>query len=151
MKRGAIIVFSAIVFTTGCSIIGFGCGFYNNAVKVAKQELYPEALLRKYEWFKDAAAMLDKKDADTQVYQTRLRSIRETYGEPSKTNMWPRDVREQAAIWASELAGIKASYNSLAAEYNSQMAKLNYRFTNVGDMPDGGKPLPREYRAYVTE
>lgn len=149
MRRALIIVSVGCLFVTGCSVVGFGCGFYRNAVSVAKQELYPAALLQKYQWFKDAAAALDKKQADISVYDARLRSISETYGIPSKTNMWPRDVREQAAIWSSELAGIKASYNSLAAEYNAQMSKINWRFTNVGDMPDGGTPLPREYRTYI--
>ena len=149
MKRRAfVIVLLASLFTAGCGVVGWGCGFYGNALKTAKQELYPEVLLQKYSWFKDAAASLDKKTADIDIYTARLRTIREEYG---PANKWPRDVREQAAIWGSELAGIKASYNSLAAEYNSQMSKLQWRFTNVGDMPDGGKPLPREYRIYISE
>lgn len=45
----------------------------------------------------------------------------------------------------------KPSYNSLAADYNSQMAKFNWRFANKGDLPPGATdPLPREFKPYVS-
>lgn len=50
-------------------------------------------------------------------------------------NEWARDDRELHAVLSGELSGIKASYNSLAAEYNSQMSKMNWRFTNIGELP----------------
>jgi len=50
------------------------------------------------------------------------------------------------------VAGIKASYNQLAAEYNAGMVKINWRYTNVGDLPPGStEPLPREFKPYITE
>lgn len=133
------------------SVFGFFTGAANNAVSVAKKEFYPDALLRKYEWFKDAAAALDQKNASIEVYRKRLGSLESAYS-GQKRGAWPRDDREQYNQWLSELAGIKASYNELAAEYNSQMSKFNYRFTHVGDLPPGAsKPLPREYRAYLED
>ena len=55
-------------------------------------------------------------------------------------------------IWHSEVAGIKASYNSLAAEYNSQMAKFNWQFCNAGTLPQGAtEVLPREHKPYIAE
>ncbi len=64
-------------------------------------------------------------------------------------NKWPREDREQYNLWQSEVAGIKASYNTLAAEYNAQMSKMNWRFTNVGELPKGAEtPLPREFKPY---
>lgn len=129
----------------GACAIGLIGGTATNAAQVVQKEFYPDALLRKYEWFKDAAASLDKKQADMGVYDARLKTQREMFGQPKQ---WPRDVREQASIWMSEAAGIRASYNQLASEYNAEMAKFNWRFTNVGDVPQGGRPLPREYRHY---
>lgn len=129
------------------SLIG---GAVDNGVAVVKKEFYPDALLRKYEWFKDASAALDKKFADIQVYNTRLTELASQY-KGVKRPEWARDDREQYSIWQSEVSGVKASYNQLASEYNAEMAKFNYRFTNVGDVPQGGKPLPREYRAYIEE
>lgn len=133
------------------NVFGFFTGAANNAVGVARKEFYPDALLKKYEWFKDAAASLDQKRASIAVYEKRFAALNEQYkGLPRRE--WARDDREQSSLWQSEVAGIKASYNELAAEYNAQMSKFNYRFTNVGDMPPGAsQPLPREFRAYLED
>lgn len=121
--------------------IGLIGGLFSSGAKVVQKEFYPEALLRKYEWFKDAAAQLDKKRADIQIYEARLK----------EATTVDRTDREQRMLWATELAGIKSSYNSLAADYNSQMSKFNWRFTNVGDLPPGSSdPLPREFKPYST-
>ena len=116
--------------------------------QVAQEQFGAQALLTKYEWFKDASAQLDAKVADMAVYQRRFKTLQEAY-DGSPRSKWSREDREQFNIWASELAGIKASYNGLAAEYNSQMSKFNYRFTNAGQLPAGATvPLPREYKPY---
>lgn len=133
----------------GCAV-GLFSGAAQNAASVVQKEFYPDALLRKYEWFKDAAAALDKKAADIGVYDARLSNLKAEYERVPRTQ-WPRDDREQWSIWSSEAAGIRASYNQLAAEYNAEMAKFNWRFTNVGDVPQGGKPLPRDYRPYLEQ
>lgn len=134
----------------GACAIGLVGGATTNAAKVVRQEFYPDAILRKYEWFKDASAALDKKAADIGVYDKRLKELDAAY-EGVPRGKWPRDDREQRAIWSSEAAGVRASYNQLASEYNAEMVKFNWRFTNVGDVPQGGKPLPREYRPYIEE
>lgn len=143
--RGALLL--AFVSCAACGEIGWACGAHENALEVARKEFYPDALLQKYEWFKDAAAALDKKQADIKVYEARIAALTADY-EGVPRSKWPRDDREQSSIWASELAGVKASYNALAADYNSQMSKFNWRFTNAGDVPQGGQPLPREFRPY---
>jgi hypothetical protein len=141
----------AILLISGLGLVACGVGLFtgaaHNAAAVAQKEFYPDALLRKYEWFKDASAALDKKQADIGVYDARLRSLLDAY-EGVARGKWPRDDREQFSIWSSEAAGVRASYNQLAAEYNAEMSKFNWRFTNVGDVPQGGKPLPRDYRPY---
>lgn len=143
-----ILAFSAIGLV-GCAV-GLFSGAAHNAAEVIQKEFYPDALLRKYEWFKEASAALDKKFADISVYDTRLNGLQSAYVGTTR-GKWPRDDREQWSIWSSEAAGIRASYNQLAAEYNAEMSKFNWRFTNVGDVPAGGRPLPREYRAYVEQ
>jgi hypothetical protein len=142
----AMFVLSALV-----GILGYAFGWFGEAAKVAQQEFGPEAILKKYEWFKDAAAQLEKKQADITVYESRTKSMNETYKNLSREK-WPREDREQFNVWQSEVAGVKASYNQLAADYNSQMAKLNWRFANVGDLPKGAeKPLPREFKEYTIQ
>jgi hypothetical protein len=125
-----------------------GCRWTNEAAEVAYQETSPEALLRKYTWFKDTASQLDAKKANIEVYKSSLTTMEATYKDTPRAS-WPRPDLEQYNLWSSEVAGVIASYNSLAAEYNAQMAKANWAFTNVGDLPAGAtEPLPRDFAAY---
>lgn len=127
------------------------CRWFGEAEDVAYDEFGPKAMLKKYSWFKDASAELDKKLADIKIYEGRMVAMNETYKNLPRQK-WPREDREQYNIWSSELAGVKASYNSLAAEYNSQMVKFNWKFANKGQLPQGAtEPLPREYKPYTTQ
>ena len=133
------------------SVIGYSLGWFGEAASVVREELGPRAMLKKYEWFKDAAAECDKKQADIAVYEGRMMAMNDTYKDLARQK-WPREDREQYNVWSSEVAGVKASYNSLAAEYNAQMTKFNWRFANVGELPKGAeKPLPREFKPYTTQ
>lgn len=106
-----------------------------DAVDTAQREFKPSALLKKYEWFKDMSAAIDKKRADIEVYKEQIKE--ET------------DPAEKAQLRA-EMRGLISSHNELCAEYNAAMTKFNYRFTNVGDLPQGAtEPLPREVKPYL--
>ena len=125
--------------------------FAGRTADTARDELDPKELLRKYEWFKNTAAQLDKKAADIKVYEKRIKIMDEDFAGEAKKD-WPRSEREQYNLWLNEVAGVISSYNLLAAEYNSQMSKINWKFTNVGDLPEGAEePLPREFREYISE
>lgn len=144
MKKIAIIL---IVLVSALS----SCRYFTDAKETAYKEFKPSTLLKKYEWFKDAAAQLDKKIADIKVYDSRITDLKSSY-EGVQRKDWPRDDREQLSVWMSELSGVKASYNSLAAEYNAQMAKFNWQFCNTGTLPQGAsQPLPREYKPYIEQ
>lgn len=126
-------------------------GWFGEAAQVAREEFGPRAMLEKYEWFKSASAELDKKRADIKVYSTRMSAVESSYAGTVRTK-WDRTDKEQYNLWQSELAGVKASYNGLAAEYNAQMAKFNWAFANAGQLPQGAsQPLPREYKPYTEE
>ena len=141
---GILLMIIAIPF----GILGRGCGLVHSAVNTVANEIDPAYLLKKYEWFKDCSAALDKKIADISVFQKRIDSIREDYKGVARKD-WPRDERESLSLRESEVAGIKASFNQLASEYNAQMAKINWRFTNIGQLPQGAtQPLPKEYKPY---
>jgi two-component SAPR family response regulator len=142
MKRLFVLFISiTLVFTS--------CRYATDAKDTLFKETKASTLLMKYEWFKDASAQLDKKIADIKVYEEKNKSITDEYI-GVKRSEWARDDREQLSVWQSELAGVKASYNGLSAEYNSQMSKINWRFCNVGDLPAGAtQPLPREYKPYL--
>lgn len=115
------------------SFIGDGC-------KTAKKEFAPSALLKKYEYFKDLSAGIDRKRADIEVYKEDL----------STANRITKDGEFYYQQRKSELIGIISIHNGLCAEYNSAMSKFNYRFTNKGDLPESNmEPLPREYKPYI--
>ena len=139
------------VFVSGLILISLlitGCRACNEAVDVAHEEFGPRELLRKYEWLKDAAAQLDKKKADIKVYKAGLTDLADTY-EGVKRIDWAKEDREHHNLLTQQVAGVRASYNDLAADYNSQMSKINWRFTNAGQLPEGAtEPLPREFKPY---
>ena len=140
---------AACTLLIGCSILSKGCSYIGKATAVAEQQLDPALLLKKYEWFKNVAAECDKKLADVQVYKSRLTSMEKSYEGTSRKD-WDRTDKEQFNLWEQEVAGVVASYNSLAAEYNAAMSKINYAFTNFGSLPKGAaEPLPREVRSYT--
>ena len=129
-------------------ITGSTLGWFQEAAEVSREEFGPRALLQKYEWFKDASAQLDKKQADIRVYEARLDALEQAYTGVDRAQ-WDRVDKQQSNQWHAELAGVIASYNGLAAEYNAEMSKFNWRFANVGELPQGAtQPLPREYKPY---
>ena len=142
-----IIVFELFLIAFGA--IGLVCQCASETSQVAHQEFNAKTLLDKYTWFKDVSAGLDQKIANIKVYNSRLKSMKERYS-GMKSNEWSRTDSEQYNIWVSEQAGIVASYNNLASEYNSQMSKFNWSFCNIGTLPKGATvPLPREYKPYL--
>lgn len=133
----------AIAIIMALSIGGCVLGWFGSAVNVVQQQLDPAELQRKYELFKDEAAQLDKKMADLHIYERRTKAAH-------CDTVTDRVGREQCMVWLQEQSGIAASYNSLAADYNAQMSKWNYRFCNVGTLPQGAtQPLPREFKPYI--
>ena len=143
---GVLIVLSVIF-----GIWDFACGMAHETATVAQQEFGPRASLDKYMWFKEASAQLDKKQADIKLYAKRITNLEDAYKGKSRGD-WPRDDREQMGVWQSEVSGVKASYNSLAADYNAKMKEFNWAFANKGELPQGAtEPLPREYKPYAED
>lgn len=130
-------------------IVCFPVHYAERAAQVVSQEIDPAVLLQKYMWFKDAHAALDQKQATIKLYTKRLTDLKAEYKGIAR-GQWPAEERETYNQWYSELDGIVASYNDLAATYNAQMVKINWRFTNVGGLPQGAtEPLPRDYAPYT--
>lgn len=137
-----------LIVMHGCSAV-FGTA--HKAINTTAAQFDPATMLKRYEWFKDAAAQCEKKLADIAVYERRFQTLKADY-EGKARSEWTREDRSQYNIWLSEVSGIQASYNGLAAEYNANMAKLNYAFTNVGELPKGAtQTLPREFKPYILQ
>lgn len=128
--------------------VSVACGVGGCVAKKANEQFGVDASFAKYERFKDVAARLDAKKASIAVAESRLTQLEKQYeGVPRRE--WPRADLEQSNLWRAEVAGMKASFNDLAATYNADMAKFNYSFANVGELPKGAdQPLPREFKPY---
>lgn len=141
-----LIVMAVVILYAGL----FALGWVGRAADVIQQQVDPFELQRKYELFKDEAAQLDKKTADIHVYEARFKAFGTKKMECPETLSRARS--EQCLVWMQEVSGVIASYNGLAADYNSQMSKWNYAFCNVGSLPKGAtEPLPREFKPYIYE
>ena len=140
-----------MVFLFAVGVFGNVLGWFGEAQQVVSEEFGPRAMLQKYEWFKDAKAQLEQKIATVDTLQVRITGLEGDYAGVSR-RLWPRDDRQLHGQMTAEVAGVKASFNILAAEYNAEMAKINWAFANVGQLPRGAAdPLPREFAPYVTE
>jgi len=145
----AKIVVTVLLLSVIFGAIGMVCGTAKEAVQVARDEFGPKALLKKYEWFKDMAATCDKLRANVKVTETRIDQMEQDYSGVSR-NEWDRVDKQTMSQWKAEFAGIKGAYNDAASRYNAQMAKFNWRFTEMGSLPEGAtEPLPREFKPYV--
>lgn len=127
-------------------VLGYTLGWCGEAAQVARQEMGPKAGLKKYEWFKEAAAQLARKEADIKVYQSRITSMKTDY-EGKERIAWAREDREQMSVWESEVSGVISSYNGLAAEYNAASSKFNWA-PFQGDQPEGSENIPMNFAAY---
>lgn len=117
--------------------------------RVIVNEYSASSLLDKYTRFKDMYASLEAKRATIKTLDGKIKSIEDQYeGVPRKD--WVREDIQTINQWRTEIDGLKASYNNLAAQYNSDMSKANVNFTNIGELPKGAtEPLPRSVATYI--
>jgi len=142
---GKIIKFILILFLLSTIIgsIGYGLGWFSEAATVAKTEFGAKASLKKYEWFKDCSNTIEEKRNSIKLYEANLKNIDKQY-EGVKRKDWDDFDKAQYNQWSMEIVGIKASYNKVVKEYNSQSDKFNWAMYNTSD-------LPRSYDLYLNE
>jgi len=140
--KNLLIGFLCVVCFLGLIVFSKSCTFIDKSAELALKETDPAVLQKKYEWFKDVKSQLDRKIVDINVYQIKIDNL-------NKIQNLSRTDKECLLLWHQELAGIISSYNDLAAQYNSNMSKWNWDFTNIGKLPKGAvETLPREYAPY---
>lgn len=125
-----------VAIPVSCSAAGLIGTFFGEGRQVIKEELGPRAMLKKYEWFKDAAAQLDKYKADIVNFQEQIDDLRADYeGVPRKD--WDRVDKQTMSQYKQQRTGVLAMYNRLAAQYNAQSNKVNWQYfdTTDGDVP----------------
>ena len=121
-----------LLFLIAISLAMIQC---KDAKETAYNEFKVSTLLKKYEYFKDLSAAIDKKRADIEMYQSEISTIKDEFYLQQRK---------------SELLGIISLHNQLCAEYNASMSKFNYNFCNAGSLPETNlTPLPREIKPYI--
>ena len=142
MKKVIIAAFVLVAIIVGINVIGFA----GEAASVVREEVSPRAVQEKYEWFKRSKAAMDARLASIEVFKSQIEAVRNDYPNPTDR---PRDIRTEMNQWRREVAGIVASYNTMASEYNSQHAMWNYAFADFGTLPAGvTDTLPRTFGEY---
>jgi biopolymer transport protein ExbB/TolQ len=140
MVKSLYAVLLILLLMAGCQT----CIFLSKSATVVANELAPETLLKKYEYFKDLSAAIDKKKADIQVYKEEI--------EFQRDNLADAEDKEYLRQKTTEMMGIITAHNQLCAEYNSAMSKFNYAFANTGQLPQSNmQPLPREMKPYILQ
>ena len=136
LKIGAPIMLAFFIL----GMLGYGLGWFAEAGQVAKEEFGPRASLEKYEWFKDASSQLEKKREDINIYLQRIKSFEQDY-DGVKRKDWDRIDKQTYSQYHQELAGVRSSYNKLAAQYNANSVKFNWSiYKGNSDIP------PYEYK-----
>lgn len=133
----------------GILLISVGCRHVADANETFYQETKASTLLERYSRFKDMHANLSSKLAGIEALKKKITGMEDDYAGVPRSE-WQRADIQALNQWRGELDALKLSYNSLAAQYNSEMAKANVSYTNVGDLPKGAtQTLPREVAPYI--
>jgi|GEM_PF-6931792 len=149
--KNIIIIVLCLFLIPGVFIAAKSTWFLERTVDVAQKELDPQELLRKYDWLKSAQASLDAKLSTIEVDNGKIKAMETSYAGVAR-NQWAETDAVQYNQWQAERDGVKASYNNLAAEYNTRMSEVHWSFSNVGGVPKGRTgTLPKEYREYITQ
>lgn len=136
-----------ILSLVGLAITIPTCNILTATKDAVWQEVNPKELNHKYEWFKDSHARLTSLQQQIATKQEIINSHKQSLSSIPR-DKWSRDDVQQSNVSTAELAGIKAAFNNLAAEYNAEMAKWHTSFTNAGKMPEGSS-LPQSIIPYT--
>jgi hypothetical protein len=149
LRKIFVVAVMIMVLFGALSTVAYAMGWFASAARVAERELSPEAINRKYGWFKDAAAQIRAKQQTIEALRNRNAKMEKRLGASEK---WQRTDRETMAQYEQELTGAIAMYNGQVAEYNSEMSKWHTKFANFGAMPQGWEDAaPKGFPEYKTE
>lgn len=141
-------VLPAIAVFVVIGSFAYGFGWISEAADVAREQHGPRASLKKYEWFVDQAAYIDKMDADVALYRQRAADTttqyEATYGNdrtawPPSAQMQYGEAYKQAK---DDLLAVISQRNNLVREYNAQSEKFNW---SGYDTTSGPKPRYDEF------
>lgn len=122
--------------------IGIVFGVFGEAATVAQEEFGAKAAVTKYEWFKNAHAAIAEKQATITTMEQDVTQMVADYGDTPRRD-WDRTDKEQINQWRREVSGLKASYNSVVADYNARSSSFLWAGFE-GDVPETLKEYTTE-------
>lgn len=135
----AILIGIAVIL--GLSIFFATCNYLHSGARVIQKEFSPEAMLKKYEWFKNQSAAIQKAQKDI----ANLKAESDIKGQYEQDNgkdhsKWSplalNSYQEELSLNKQQRLAQVSNTNSLIAEYNAQSAKFNWAgFMTRDDLP----------------
>jgi len=108
-------------------------GWIGSGTNVVQKEFSPEAMLQKYEWFKNQSASIDKMDQDIKLFKTRISDLDTQYKEyGDSSSKWPPHIQVQynneKQQAREDLIAVVSQRNNIVREYNAQSSKFNWKY-----------------------
>ncbi|MDI6820715.1 MAG: hypothetical protein QMD65_00865 [Patescibacteria group bacterium] len=120
-------------------IIGFVSGWFSGKSDIPQAELKA-----KYELCKSTSDEITAITVTISSLEKRKVGI-ENANKKKPQAKWSKKVKADYNLLLSQINSLKAKYDSLSNMYNTEMAKLNWRFTKPDSLPaDKIEILPRE-------
>lgn len=143
-SRGTKIVLWTLTFLlVGVIIIGFAKGWFETYGN--KEGISPEVLLQKYEWCQKASFVLDKRKVRIDWLMAQQAEVERANAKKPESK-WSTKTKRWYHALLSEITDAKASHDSIAVRYNTEMEELQGRFTKNDSLPPGiTAPLKRTY------
>lgn len=136
------VILFIVLLAVVLSVAGWVLGWFSKAGQVAQQQFGPDAMLKKYEWFKEQSAAIKKMEADIDMFKQREQKVKEQYaGYGDDMTKWPPDVRVQynhaAEQSRDDRLAVTSQRNNLVRDYNAASSKFNWEpFLKNADRPD---------------
>ena len=129
------------VFICIFTLIGFNRGWFDTK-QTRQEKLWTRAIQEDYLWLKTRAAELEEDEVKIAIGEAKhIEESRKAHKDLSEMGYKVETVL---------LPGSKMIFNRRAAEYNERMARWEWRFANIDNLPKGvDKPLPREFELYT--
>ncbi len=138
MTKNILIILGVLI---GLSVLTFTCNWIGNGEKVVQQEFSPEAMLKKYEWFKNQSEFIKKAQQDITNLKAesniKLQYEEENGKEHSKwAPLIQKSYLDDIEQNKQQKLSLLSNTNKLIADYNAQSAKFNWSgFKTKDDLP----------------
>ncbi|MEK7551978.1 MAG: hypothetical protein AAB534_01030 [Patescibacteria group bacterium] len=121
------------------------CIVFSQLTFETSSKLGPRAMIERCQWFEDTAAEIYKKQRDILIYESFLKSMRDSFGDNPQTQ-W---AINQLSSWSHEMEAIKKEQDVLASVFNAEMTDANWKLVSeIEGQKAKVKAIPRQFTVY---